>query len=271
MLVHLRTTASITATLVTLDGVTLASPRPILLSLTDPLILYPGQRAGVQLCSDDPAAAAAAGGSLFVRAPLKQFGTLTSNSNGLGLDGPGSIVDIAAAVVTFGGDVPSKTATREPLPPPAPLNAVVLNNAPYEEIIASSLVNAVWGRPPVDVPGHTLAPVAQPPPPATVTVPILLSTGFLSSTSAQYFYFNNITFSPPSQPAILQSALSPVGVPPNAAPDTAGYNVLKFPYSAVVDLVIYNTDTGDHPLHVRVFGAEMSLRERVFACVVGFA
>ena len=177
--VHLRTTASITATLVTLDGVTLATPRPIFLSLAAPLVLYPGQRAGVQLCSDDPVAAAAAGGSLFVRAPLEQFGTLTSNSNGLGLDGPGSIVDIAAAVVTFGGDVPTTTATGEPLPPPAPLNLVALNTAPFEEVIQASLVNAVWGQPPVTAPGQTLAPMSDPPPPATVTVPILLSTGEL--------------------------------------------------------------------------------------------
>lgn len=249
MAVHLETTAPITASLVTLDGVVLNRPRPIFLTPAEPLILYPGQRAGVQFCSDDPAAAAAAGAKLIVRAPLNQFGTVTPNSNGLGLDGPGSIVDTAAAVITFGGDAPQTTADGQPLPPPGTLNAVVLNSLPPQEIVQGSIVNAIWGRAP-QPDGDMLAPTTVPPPPATVSVPILLSTGFLSPTSPQYFFFNNITFAPPSQPAMLQTALSPGGLPPNAAPGTPGYNVLKFKYGDVVDFVINSLDTGPHPLHL---------------------
>ena len=43
---------------------------------------------------------------------------------------------------------------------------------------------------------------------------------------------------------MLQTLRSPGGLPPNAAPTTAGYNVLSFPLGEVVDFVIWNQDTG---------------------------
>jgi len=86
--------------------------------------------------------------------------------------------------------------------------------------------------------------------PSTKTVNILLSTGTLSATSPQYFFFNNITFSSPAAPSLLDKTLTAGALPPNAAPGTAGYNVLDLTFGDVVDLVIYNTDTGVHPLHL---------------------
>lgn len=85
---------------------------------------------------------------------------------------------------------------------------------------------------------------------STKTVNILLSTGVLSSTSPQYFFFNNITFLAPSAPSLLDSSLATGAPAPNAAPGMAGYNVLDLKFGDVVDLVIYNTDTGVHPLHL---------------------
>ena len=72
----------------------------------------------------------------------------------------------------------------------------------------------------------------------------------LSSTSPQYFFFNNITFSAPAAPSLLDATLTAGALPPNAPPGTAGYNVLDLKFGDVVDLVVYNTDTGVHPLHL---------------------
>ena len=85
---------------------------------------------------------------------------------------------------------------------------------------------------------------------STKTVNILLSTGVLSSTSPQHFFFNNITFSAPAAPSLLDATLTAGALPPNAPPGTAGYNVLDLKFGDVVDLVVYNTDTGVHPLHL---------------------
>jgi len=79
--IHLETgNVSVRATLLTVDGITLATPRPVFLKAAAPLELQPGQRYRVALCSDDPAAASAKPARIVIRAPLQQFGTAGKRS-----------------------------------------------------------------------------------------------------------------------------------------------------------------------------------------------
>lgn len=95
-------------------------------------------------------------------------------------------------------------------------------------------------------------PTRAPPPNATITIPLVISTGGLSSVdpSPQYFFFNNITFAPLNDsaplddPPLLEEQLT-TGLPPNASPGTAGYNVIELKFGDVVDLVVTNTDEGE--------------------------
>ena len=73
--IHLEIAVPYRALLLTVDGITLATPRPILMTPASPLELQPGQRYRVVLCSDNPAAASARPGRIVIRAPLEQFGT----------------------------------------------------------------------------------------------------------------------------------------------------------------------------------------------------
>ena len=231
--------AGLHAKIVTLDGLPVRATGKegeATLEPARPLVLYPGQRSAVVLCADNPAAAAAKPATIVLRSPLNQFGTLTPNSNGLGLNGPGSIIDFATAVLNMGVPYDQTRQDGATLPPPGSL-ALPFNGPPPVTLLESAVTQAVRGREP--------AILINNPPASTRTVPITLSTGFLSSTSAQYFYFNNITFSVPPSPSMLQTLRSPGGLPPNAAPTTAGYNVLSFPLGEVVDFVIWNQDTGE--------------------------
>jgi hypothetical protein len=150
-------------------------------------------------------------------------------------------------VLALGAPYDQMTVDGGALPPPGSLD-LPFNGPPPSTLALSGIVGAIRGGFTRD--DETAIKDFGNPPDATVTVPILLDTGFLSSTSAQFFFFNNITFSPVQSPSMLAQDASPSGLPPNAAPNTAGVNVLSFKFGDVVDFVINNSDTGDHPLHL---------------------
>jgi iron transport multicopper oxidase len=233
--------AALRARVVVLDGIVLPTPFATFTSATDSLVLYPGQRASVELCSSDPVASAAKPAKILLFSPLDQYGQQGVDTNGLGLTSPPNIVNVAAAILDLNqpykdtdvyGSTPSLNSTRL-------VDRDGAHRGPRGALAASKMRGIAKNN------SFGLAP----PPPASKSVPILLSTGQVTSTSAQYFFFNNITLSLPPQPATLDSALT-TGLPPNAAPNTAGYHVLDFNYGDVVDLVFYNSDPGVHPLHL---------------------
>lgn len=151
--------------LLTVDRIMLATPRPVLMTPASPLELQPGQQYCVELCSDDPAAAAARPGRIVVRAPLEQFGTLAPGTNGLGLDGPPctpnnlsncSIVDTAAAVLNFGRPYSQTTIDGDTLPFPGSLSLPF--NGPTVESLAQSAITQAKNGGAVTLSGPTSVP-----------------------------------------------------------------------------------------------------------------
>ena len=230
---------------VSYDGVvyTPNKPRIIGMNQTEWLHLEPGQRATLVVCATDPGAVGAAPVAKIVAiAPPDNFLPRTPNSNGLGLV-PGAFVDRTEAVLTLGDHFNQTTADGVPLPAPGSLNLPF--NGPPPAALAQARVSSAFNTfaPPTDELG--------PPPAASKTVPIAISRGRLSSSSARYFFLNNITFAAEPSPSMLAQAYSPGGLPSNAAPDTAGVNVLSFKFGDVVDFVINNNDAaGAHPVHL---------------------
>lgn len=93
------------------------------------------------------------------------------------------------------------------------------------------------------------------PPKATKTLRLVLNFEEMRQKT-QYAVFNNVSFTfTPSSPSLMERYLgTPPGPPPK--PDgfrgkaVFGFNVLDVKTGEVVDLIIDNLDTGEHPIHL---------------------
>ena len=113
--VHLEAEFQLRANILTVDGVALVEPQPIAFSAAEPLPMSPAQRYGIEVCAVDTKAAKKKPlGRLIIRAPFDQFGAVTDDTNGLGLNGSPectpktlgncSIVSVASAVFDMVSD-----------------------------------------------------------------------------------------------------------------------------------------------------------------------
>lgn len=163
-----------------------------------------------------------------------------------------SIVNVASAVLDLKGRKKGQSANEVvegskilPWPADPPQKEKETNESLAEDLAEHSTPGGLRSL-------SFSGPTRAPPPNATITVPLVISTGGLSSVdpSPQFFFFNNITLmplnnsSPLNDAPLLEQQLT-TGLPPNASPGTAGYNVVELKFGDVVDLVVTNTDEGD--------------------------
>lgn len=214
------------ASIVALDGVPVARKR-----LQAPLRLAPGQRADLEVCTSargrpgaDPAAPA----------------WLVAVMDGALFDGPPT-ANASVAVLDFRGDGAAPAA------------------APAVDLSSRGLDPGASSLPPAG--GWALA--APPPPTRTHTLTL---EGRAGGDGAAAFYVNGVSHDPaavdpPDAPSLLEREAGPtpegLGPPPRVPPPARapavgakGWHILPAALGDVVDLVINNHDTGEHPMHV---------------------
>ena len=147
-------------------------------------------------------------------------------------------------------------------PSPSPVSAAVIHFGPLPWDGVIPLASPIVPMPPSQLRVQAFqqadpqyGPIAfnkgMCPPPATTNLTLVISAGTIGDSNA--FSFNDISFQPPDTPSLLSRLLgnpSGIGVEPNAAPGTAGWNVHNFGLGQVVDVIINNHDAGQHPIHL---------------------
>ena len=185
-----------------------------------PVRLNVGQRVAVAICSDKEIPQ-----TVFMRVSMDQAAFFEPSP------APVSAADVHFGPLPWDGVLPQDAAPWLPLPP-SQLRPQAFQQA-----------NALYG------------PIAfnrgMRPPPATTNLTLVISAGTIGDANA--FFFNDVSFQPPDTPSLLSRLLgnpSGVGVAPNAAPGTAGWNVQNYTLGQVVDVIINNHDSGQHPIHL---------------------
>ncbi|PRW33210.1 multicopper oxidase [Chlorella sorokiniana] len=182
-----------------------------------------GQRVTVAVCPD---ASHPAGKPAWIRAEMEQFVFATDAQYPLVL-----------GVLQYG----ELTAQPRQLPTTKP-DAVVPS-----QLLASGVAGAVSE--------YSLKPVSWESPPAA-TERLLLNLSMYNDPDTNWAHFSpggNISMSIPPKnggravPSIVQALLGRTPLPPNS---NFGYNTYFLKPGAVVDIIINNFDTGEHPLHL---------------------